>query len=461
MELTIRRICELTDGTLLEGDPDVIIRHVTYDSRDMQGDDLFVPLRGARVDAHNFIGNACENGAVATLSEREDLRAGGRPVIHVTDSLTALQQLGRYYRSLYRGRVVAVTGSVGKTTTRELTKAALSAGGSVAGSTKNLNSVIGMPVVLCHMDQTADRAVLEAGISEPDEMIPLADMIRPVTAIVTNIGVAHIEYLGSREGICREKMHITDGLGTDGCAVLNGDEPLLRAYEGKLPCRVLYFGLGHDNDLYAEDIRESDTVSFTAVERLSDGSLHRFPVTLLIPGVHNVMNALAALGAAKAEGIDLEAAAEAMGRYGGFSRRLERLSIGGLKLIDDSYNASPPSMKAALGVLEKASGRKKIAVLADMLELGPDERQLHREVGEFAAHCDIDSFITLGRLVSFLEEPLRAAGKPVFHADDWETAEAEVVRQAEAGDVLLLKGSNIMNLDKLLEKLKNEKKFID
>ena len=175
MELTIRRICELTGGTLLEGDPDVIIRHVTYDSRDMQGDDLFVPLRGARVDAHNFIGNACENGAVATLSEREDLRAGGRPVIHVTDSLTALQQLGRYYRSLYRGRVVAVTGSVGKTTTRELTKAALSAGkGLCQGRTEQVyrsaqhhgfrHFVYSYRGVVCRADPRRDGGSPAAGV---------------------------------------------------------------------------------------------------------------------------------------------------------------------------------------------------------------------------------------------------------------------------------------------------------
>ena len=459
MRNTLREICEITGGRLTWGDPETVVRHVGYDSRQMLGDDMFVPTLGARVDGHDFIDKAFAAGAAATLSSRPGRVTEAGPIVTVEDTQAALEALGRHYRSLYKGRVIGITGSVGKTTTRELTKAALSAGGSVTGSTKNMNSEIGLPVVLCHMDQSADRAVIEMGVDAPDDMPRLVELAHPKTVVVTNIGVAHIEYLGSREGIRNEKIRIAAELGADDWAVLNGDEPLLRECREKLPCRILFFGLDPQNDLSAKEIEEGDTVSFTAVWRSSEGT-KTFPVHLSVPGVHNVMNALAALGAAVAEGIDPEAAAAAMSGFTGFTRRLERLRIGRLNVIDDSYNASPPSMKAALQVLERASGTHRIAVLADMLELGETEARQHKEVGEFAAERKIDSFITLGRLVRHLEEPLIRAGREVHHFDRWEDAEACVTQLAENGDVILLKGSNIMNLDRLLEKLKTEEKFL-
>ena len=460
MELTVREICMIVGGILLCGDAETVIRHVSFDSRSMQGDDLFVPTIGARVDGHDYIDSAFKNGAAATLTSRRGKVTGTRPYIFVQDTQQALETLGKHYRRLFKGRVVGITGSVGKTTTRELTKAALSAGGSVTGSMKNMNSQIGLPVVLCHMDHDADFAVMEMGISDPGEMRPLVDMVQPHTVIVTNIGVAHMEHLGSREGICREKMHIADDLGPEDTAVLNGEEPLLIPYQKSLPCRVLTFGLHPDMDVYAEDIRDGEYVCFTACFKVPAGGRRMVPVRLSIPGIHNVMNALAALAAAWAEGISPDKAAAALSQYGGFSRRLERVQIGSLKLIDDSYNAAPPSMKAALAVLEKAKGGKRIALLADMLELGPEEAAMHREVGEYAASLPgIDLFITMGTLIRHLEQPLIQARRPVFHCDTTEEAVERLTRLAAPGDVVLLKGSNGMRLDLVREALKKEEKF--
>ncbi|MBO4837956.1 MAG: UDP-N-acetylmuramoyl-tripeptide--D-alanyl-D-alanine ligase [Lachnospiraceae bacterium] len=449
MELSVQEICRITDGTLLCGDGGVMIRHLSFDSRDIPEDCLFIPTIGARVDGHDFIGGAFDKGAAAALTSRGDIIRPDRPHIRVADTQKALEALGCYARSQFHGPVVGITGSVGKTTTRELTKAALAAGGSVTGTVKNMNSQIGTPVILYHMDQTADRAVMEMGISAPGEMKDLVALVHPTLAVVTNIGVSHIEYLGSREGICAEKMHITDELGPEAWAVLNGDEPLLRAYREKLPCRVLTYGLQSGNDLIARDIQEGDGVTFTAVFDSAVTGYREVPVTLLIPGVHNVMNALAALGAAFALGIDPALAALSMGTFSGFSRRLERKLLGGLTLIDDSYNASPPSMKAALSVLDKASGHKKIALLADMLELGDNGPALHREVGGFAAGLSVDTFILFGELVREMAPPLRAAGKNVILCDTREEALQQAVKTAKAGDVMLLKGSNSMGLDKI------------
>ncbi len=455
MELSIQQICEITHGTLLCGDGGTMIRRLSFDSRDIPGDCLFIPTIGARVDGHDFIGGAFDKGAAAALTSRGDVIRPDKPHVLVADTQKALEALGAYARSRFRGPVVGITGSVGKTTTRELTKAALSAGGRVTGTMKNMNSQIGTPVVLYHMDQDADRAVMEMGISEPGEMKDLVNMVHPTLAVVTNIGVAHIEHLGSREGICAEKMHITDELGPEAWAVLNGDEPLLKAYREKLPCRVLTYGMQDDNDLTARDIEEGDGVRFTAVFNSALTGYREVPVTLMIPGLHNVMNALAALGAAWALGIDPALAALSMGTFSGFSRRLERKRLGGLTLIDDSYNASPPSMKAALDVLDKTSGRKKIALLADMLELGDDAPALHREVGVFAAGLSIDTFILYGRLVCEMAAPLLDAGKTVMLCATREEALQKAIETAAAGDVLLLKGSNSMGLDKIAAALPN------
>ena len=445
MDKTIAEIARLTGGTLLCGDPETRIRHVSFDSRSMLGDDLFVPVRGAKVDGHRFIGGAFSNGAAATLTDRKEIGTDGRPAVLVEDTTAALQKLGAALRDEYPGRVIGITGSVGKTTTREMVKAALGAGLSVTGSEKNMNSQLGTPVVLCHMDQSAQAAVMEMGISEPGEMKKLVAMVRPHSVVVTNIGVAHIEYLGSREGICEEKMHIADCMGPDGTAVLNGEEPLLRAYKEKLPGRVLFYGLDPEQDVYARDVRQEESTRFTAVfkeDRLE------VPVTLSVPGIHNVMNALAALALARAEGVDPAAAAAALQRFTGFGRRLERLKAAGLNLIDDSYNAGPPSMKAALSVLAAEKG-KKTALLADMLELGSASAKLHREVGEYAASLPIDRFICYGEEIRQLEEPLRAAGREVLHTDSPEAALELVKKIVRPGETLLLKGSNGMRLDKV------------
>ncbi len=459
MDLSVREVTAIVGGILLCGDGEIRLRHVSFDSRNMLGDDLFVPTIGARVDGHDYIENAFENGAVATLTARRGKVTGARPHIFVQDTQKALEALGKHFRSLYKGRVIGITGSVGKTTTREMTKAALSAGGSVTGSMKNMNSQIGTPVVLCHMDQNADRAVMEMGISDPGEMLELVDLVHPQVALVTNIGVAHLEQLGSREGICREKMHICDGLGPEDTVILNGEEPLLVPYKDQLSCRVLYYGLHPERDVYAKDIRDEDPVRFTAVFRVPAGGQLEVPVTLSVPGIHNVMNALAALTVAWAEGIKPEKAARALEGFGGFSRRLERMNLGGLKVIDDSYNAGPPSMKAALQVLAKAKEGRRIALLADMLELGEDEALLHRQLGEFARDLKIELFITLGSLVRNLEEPLVQARRPVFHCDTPEQAAERVIRLARKGDTVLLKGSNSMRLDKVLEAIKVSEKF--
>ena len=466
MEYSVGQICEITGGRLLKGDPAAVLRHVSFDSRTMLGDDLFVPVPGEKVDGHRFISGAFACGAAASLTSREDaLPAGdalpeGRAVILVDDTFEALQTLGRYRREQeLKMPVVGITGSVGKTTTREMTAAALSAGGRVTASVRNMNSQLGVPVTLCHMDETADYAVAEMGISMPGEMERLVRMVRPDVAVVTNIGVAHIENLGSREGICREKMKITDLLPSGGAAVLNGDEPLLRAYAADKHFRSVFYGLGRDCEVTAKDVILGESASFTAVFAPSlYGEEKEVFVQLTVPGEHHVMDALAALAAAAVLGIDPQAAAAELASFGGFSRRWERIPLGGLLLIDDSYNANPVSMKASLASFARVSAKRRIAVIADMLELGPEGPAMHREVGEFAAGLPVDVFVTVGTAVEETDAALAAGGKNVLHAADAEEAARILLKIASDGDAVLLKGSNSMHLDLVRKALSEEMK---
>lgn len=466
MEYSVRQICKITGGRLLMGDPDTLLHHVTFDSREMLGDDLFVPVPGEKVDGHRFIGGAFASGAAASLTAREDaVPAGeampeGRAVILVDDTFEALQTIGRVRREQeLKMPLVGVTGSVGKTTTREMTMAALSAGGRVTASIRNMNSQLGVPVTLCHMDETADFAVAEMGISMPGEMDRLVSMVRPDVALVTNIGVAHIENLGSREGICREKMKITELLPEGGAAVLNGDEPLLREFAKDKPFRTVFYGLGPDCAVTAKDIDLGETASFTAVFAPSlYGTEKEVFVQLTVPGEHHVMDALAALSAAAVLGIAPEDAAAELASFGGFARRWERIPLGGLLLIDDSYNANPVSMKASLASFARVAAGRRIAVIADMLELGPDGPAMHREVGEFAAGLPVDLFITVGTAMEEADRALSEAGKTILHAADAKEAARILLEIAADGDAVLLKGSNSMHLDTVRKALSEEMK---
>lgn len=449
-QITIADIVEAVGGRLLCGNPQTQIRHISIDSRNMNGEDLFVPIIGAKVDAHRFIEGAFAAGAVATFTSEHEEGTDFRPWIRVEDTVKALQALGAWYRSRLKMPVIGITGSVGKTTTREMVTAALSAERRVTSTSGNSNGQLGVPITICQADLTAEAAVFEMGMSEPGEMPRIAAVARPDVAVVTNIGVSHIENLGSREGICREKMHITDGFGPGQTAVLNGDEPLLRGFPKKAEFQTVYYGMEAGNDYQAKDVHvEEGRTFFTAVTPKGEISL-----SLGVPGLHNVMNALAALAVADRLEVSLPAAARKLEEFSGFARRLQILQHHGMTLIDDSYNASPESMRAALQVLSTTeTGGRRAAVLADMLELGPDSPSFHYQVGEYAAQCPVEKYFLIGTEIRALGEALEKAGKAVSYFETNETAAAAVTAWIRSGDTILLKGSNGMKLGEVLKEL--------
>ena len=458
--VTIKDIVEVTGGVLLCGDENKEIREFSIDSREGSEDSIFVPIIGERVDAHRFIEGALSlNGATFTSEhlpadeekpwEQIAAKTGRvKPWIYVKDTVKAMQQVGTFYRNRLSLPVVAVTGSVGKTTTREMIAAALSAGKKVFQTLGNQNSQIGVPLTLSHMSKEDEAAVLEIGMSERGQIETLTTMIRPDIAVVTVIGVSHIAQLKSQENICLEKMDIVKGVPEDGMVFLNGDDPFLVPYRGKLRQKTYFYGMSPDCDYRAEDIRNGDGhVSFT----FCAGELC-IPVVLGTMGEHNVRNALVALGVAHQMGVDLVAAAEKLREFHG--QRLKFVPCDRCTVIDDTYNASPDSMRASIHVLssmENVKGRR-VAALSDMLELGEDEKEYHYEVGKYIASQDIDELVVFGELS---RELLRGAadGKPgalrLTQVEDRDAMTAYLLETLQPEDVVLLKASNGMKLSEV------------
>lgn len=453
-QMTVNDIVKATGGRLLCGDASLPLVHISIDSRTMKGQDLFVPLVGEKVDAHRFIEQAFSVGAAATLTSEHDAMDDSRPWIRVEDTKKALQAIGVYYRSRLSLPLIGITGSVGKTTTREMVAAALSAGYRVYRTPGNSNSQVGVPITLSEITGQDQIGVLELGMSMPGELTVIARIAQVDMAVITNVGVTHIEQLGSQEAIYREKMTIQDGLKDGGILFLNGDDPMLKTSKAKDGCRTVYYGTGENSSYRAEDIRiENGYPVFTAV-----CGMKRFPVRLRIMGRHNVLNAMVALAVADANGVPLADAVSRLEEFTGVKNRQQIYECDGVTIIDDTYNASPVSMKAGLEVLAsmKNSGRK-IAVLADMKELGTDAPEFHREIGTWMGEQAPQMLFTLGELTLEIQKGLLETGAECscfhFDAEDREGLYQALVKVLTPGDCVLLKGSNSMKLGEIAARL--------
>lgn len=453
-QMAVREILEATGGRLLCGPAALQLKNISIDSRSMAGEDLFVPLIGEKVDAHRFIGKAFEAGAAAVLTSEHDEMEDEHPWIRVEDTLRALQDIGRFCRRRLQLPLVGITGSVGKTTTREMVAAALSAKYRVFKTPGNHNGQIGVPLTLSEISTDDQIGVLELGMSLPGEMTVIAGIAQVDMAVITNVGVTHIEQLGSQDNIYREKMSIQDGLKPGGILFLNGDDPRLKHARAKEGCKTVYYGTGSNCDYRAEDVRiENGYPVFTAVCR---GVF--VPVRLKTMGRHNVANAMVALAVADACQVPLTQAAKALEDYHGFKGRQQISEQDGIIVIDDTYNASPVSMIAGLEILhsmEKA--KRRIAVLADMKELGPESPRFHREIGAWINDHPVDVLFTLGDLAKEIDTVVgdgRGAGMQ-FHFADGEREQLGNQLQdiLAAGDCVLLKGSNSMKLGEVAARL--------
>ncbi|MBQ8638165.1 MAG: UDP-N-acetylmuramoyl-tripeptide--D-alanyl-D-alanine ligase [Lachnospiraceae bacterium] len=456
MKVTVREITEAVNGTLLCGSPDQVIEHISIDSRNSEGNDIFVPIIGAKVDAHRFIANAFEVGCAATLtSEHGEMKDEAHAWIRVEDTIEALHAIGRLCRSRVALDAIGVTGSVGKTTTREMIACALSAGKKVFKTGKNYNSSVGVPITMSQMSDDYEIAVLELGMNVPGELGTISEIARLKMAVITNVGVAHIEYFGSQEAICHEKYTITRGFGEEGLLIINGDDPLLYRFRESTGYPFVLYGTEAHCEYRAENIRmEQGHYCFDYVH-----GEERVPVVLSVLGRHNVQNAVAALAAAELNGVPVRDAAKALSSFTGFKNRLERISMGHYTIIDDTYNASPDSMIAGVRVLSgyETKGRK-IAVLSDMMELGSESPNFHRQVGEAIAAEPIDELIIVGELSVNIAEGAASknAAYPITRMASNEAAARYIHETVKEQDVVYLKASNSMHLKEITAWLKEQ-----
>ncbi|MEA4965798.1 MAG: UDP-N-acetylmuramoyl-tripeptide--D-alanyl-D-alanine ligase [Oscillospiraceae bacterium] len=447
MNLTLKQIAEWTHGTVAPEYETVVISDITTDSREVKPGQLFIPLTGEHFDGHDYIMAAMQHCA-ATLSERRLEQQV--PVVYVSDTEKAFGDIARGYRQTLKLKVIGITGSVGKTTTKEMIAGVLAAKYKTAKTEGNHNNQIGLPKTILGIEEDCQAAVLELGMNHFGEMSYLTSIAQPDVAVMTNIGTVHIEHLGSREGILKAKLEITEGISKNGCLILNGDEPLLWNLKGTLPFTMLYFGLENPGcDLRARNIMlHDDGVSFHV-----EGMRADFEIYVPAPGRHNIYNALAAILVGIRAGIEPQRMQKALANFQNTGMRQKIYEENGFTIIEDCYNAGPESMEAALEVLaQRACSGRRIAVLGDMLELGNCSMAEHYKVGRLAA-MKADMVFAYGNNASRIVTGAITGGMPSSRAVHFDSHEqmAKVVRsRAQPGDVLLFKGSRGMRMEHVL-----------
>ena len=446
--IKVKDILEATQGKLLGGDIETVIGDVCINSREIKENDLFVPIIGENVDAHRFINDALKVGAATLTSNPDEEVKTDKAYILVEDTIKALQSIGIMCRKRLDIPIIGVTGSVGKTTTREMIKTALSGTMNVYETEKNFNSQIGVPIVLSRIDEDKEIAVLEMGMSEPGQMENLSRIVQPDICVVTVIGVAHIEFLKTKENIRKEKLAITSHMNKDGVLFINGDDEMLLEIKNQIGVKTFCYGTNDACEYKAENIR---VVGYNTVYDYVHED-KKITVTLNSMGKHNVLNSLAGMAIADYLGKDLEATANTFKSFNGM--RLKFIDVPGkYTIIDDTYNASPDSMKASINVLSdmEVKGRR-IAVLGDMKELGENSEQYHRELGEYVA-SKADMVVTVGELAKYIADSAKIINTNIscYSFDDIGEATLFLLNELKADDVVLLKASNSMKFNTIVE----------
>lgn len=453
-KITIREIMQATGGELLSGEETVSVDNVCTDSRTVNETSLFVPIIGEVHDAHRFIPQVREKGCrTVIVSEPESVKGiEGLNCIKVRNTTKALQSLSAYYLKKLGLKTVAVTGSVGKTSTRDITYAILSEKYKAGKTYKNFNNDVGVPLTIFSFDSSMEAAVLEIGMDHPGEIHRLVNIIRPDTGIITNVGVSHIENLGSRENIRAAKMEITDYFGAENSLVLNRDNDMLREVSSDEEYTVYDVGTDPSFQFYVHDIKDYGIqgISFVLTTEEKD-----YEVEVPVPGAHNAVNTALAIAACRTLGVSIEEAVRGIKKITLTEKRLAIKEANGFCVIDDTYNAAPESMKSALNTLIKSKGKRKVAILGGMNELGSDSSIYHNEVGKHAAMVGTDLLITVGAkaydIFKGAEEKLPPERN--FHFETKEAFYREYRNILKEGDTILVKASRGFEMEQIVDKL--------
>jgi UDP-N-acetylmuramoyl-tripeptide--D-alanyl-D-alanine ligase len=450
-----------TTGTLIDGDEATVLSGVSIDSRTIERGELFHAIAGPSHDGHDFVENALERGAAALIVELGRALPSSLtvPIIAVEDATRALGRLAAGHRSKFHGPVVAITGSNGKTTTKEMCAAILSVSAPCHRTPGNLNNQFGLPLTLLGRSE-ADRAlVVEIGMNHRGEIAQLVEIAKPTVGVITNVGTAHIEFLESREEIAREKGDLIAPLPVEGTAVLNADDPLVIAQRNRTNARVITFGTAIDADVRGGDIEWIDDRGYRFEIETPEGS-----GTIEVQGLGptTVINALAAAAGALAAGASVADITKGLAEYQGIKGRLERRELsGGISLVDDTYNANPQSMEAALRLLAELKGaHRAAAILGDMGELGKTAEAAHWNIGRLVASLGIDFLVALGTRAQTIANGAVDSGMDpaqVVVASDHAAASKRACGFLQERDTVLVKGSRSMRMERVVEAIASEK----
>ncbi len=481
-KITTKQAAKGAKGQLVSGTGERQIGSVVIDSRQADESALFVAIKGEHQDGHIFADAAAKQGCRMFLLSREDVISQIREtypdaeIICVDNTVTGLQELSRWYLAQFSIIKVAVTGSTGKTSTKEMVAAVLSRKYTTVKNEGNLNNELGLPLTIFKVDDSTEAAVFEMGMSSFGEIHLLADLVRPDMAVITNVGTSHIEFLKTRENIMKAKMEIADFFDAKNTLIVNSDNEYLG-----LSAISRYVAERHKEDpSYKGDFKlvtageiGTQTVNLFNIDDLGEEGItfeiiskgERQEFKLPLPGRHNAHNAILAAAAGLQCGVPLKDAAKALRSMASTSRRLVIEPVKGMKLIDDSYNSSPDSVAAGVDVLKHVSGQRKVAILADILELGEQSEELHRLTGKFAARGGAQVLIACGTEAKFMaegaldwlksqEEEGTAPAVEVLYFAEREELQKQLPELLREGDVVLVKGSNGMKMSLVAEQIR-------
>ncbi|MGO2547464.1 UDP-N-acetylmuramoyl-tripeptide--D-alanyl-D-alanine ligase [Mammaliicoccus vitulinus] len=448
MNIKLRKIKEWINCEIQEEYLDHVVQGTCIDSRKIEQSNLFIPFKGENVDGHRFVNQTLENGAGASFWQKDIPNPPKGPIIFVDDTLEALQELAKSYLKYVNPKVVAITGSNGKTTTKDMVECVLRESFKVKKTQGNYNNEIGCPLTILDLDEDTEVSILEMGMSGFGEIRELTLLAEPDIAIITNIGESHMQDLGSREGIAKAKFEITEGLNDDGLFIYDGDEPLLKSLESSINNAKVSVGINDDNDVMIKTNQSSSNgINF----QLNNSNIIYH---LNILGEHNVKNATYAIQVAKQFGVTEDVIQSTLDNLVLTDMRMQRIETNqyGL-LINDAYNASPTSMKAAIDTLHIMEQDDKTLVLADVLELGDMSKDMHQQVGYYLEDKHIQTLITFGDEAAHISNIASAYIKTVYHFESKDEIADYLKTNLNDDSVTLFKGSRGMSLETIINSL--------
>lgn len=459
-QFTLTQVMQATNAVLKKITSASIFGGVTTDTRKVEEGMLFVALKGEKFDGHDFIAEAAKKGAIGAIvnkdydvSRLEDVEID---ILAVNDTLKAYQDLAKLWRSKFSIPVIGITGSNGKTTTKDLTAAVLSGKWNVLKTQANFNNEIGLPMTLLQLNKSYDVAVVEMGMRGLGQIKLLTDIAKPTIGVITNVGETHMELLGSIENIAKAKSEMAQAIEIDGKVVLNADDEHVAKMHEVTKARPIYFGINHAADVKAFNVKTAGEGK-TEFDAFIGENMAHFTLNML--GIHNVYNCLAALAVGYACGLTIEEMQKGLASFKPTAMRFEYKKVGDFNVINDAYNASPMSTKAALSNLAKVTDGRKILVMGDMFELGSVEVKAHEDIAVQAKEAGVSIIVTRGMLTQNTARKAREIGIPeVYECANHEEAVAILKKVLQKDDTVLFKGSHGMHMEKIIELLENEYK---